>query len=98
MRVSCALGLAALLSSTVCAGGRSPEKAERGPAEKAVAVLSPLAGSPVAGRVEFALKKEGYVLVRTQINGLQLGSRHGFHIHEYGDCSSPDGMSAGEHF
>jgi Cu-Zn family superoxide dismutase len=23
---------------------------------------------------------------------------HGFHIHEFGDCSSPDGSAAGEHF
>jgi Cu-Zn family superoxide dismutase len=23
---------------------------------------------------------------------------HGFHVHEKGDCSAPDGMSAGGHF
>ena len=31
------------------------------------------------------------------MTGLTPGS-HGFHIHEKGDCSSGDGMSAGGHF
>ena len=32
------------------------------------------------------------------ISGLKPGAIHGFHIHEKGDCSSGDGMSAGGHF
>ena len=32
-----------------------------------------------------------------QVSGLSPGG-HGFHIHEKGDCSSADGMSAGGHF
>ena len=31
------------------------------------------------------------------LSGLKEGS-HGFHIHEFGDCSAPDGTSAGGHF
>jgi Cu-Zn family superoxide dismutase len=31
------------------------------------------------------------------VTGLAPGS-HGFHIHEKGDCSAPDGTSAGGHF
>jgi len=32
------------------------------------------------------------------INGLPLGSMHGFHIHEFGDLSNPAGTAAGAHF
>jgi Cu-Zn family superoxide dismutase len=32
------------------------------------------------------------------VQGLVPGREHGFHIHEAGDCSSPDGMSAKGHF
>jgi superoxide dismutase, Cu-Zn family len=37
--------------------------------------------------------------VRVVVNatGLSPGS-HGFHVHEKGDCSAPDGTSAGGHF
>jgi Cu-Zn family superoxide dismutase len=32
------------------------------------------------------------------VSGLVPGREHGFHIHEAGDCSSGDGMSAKGHF
>ncbi|HEX9395617.1 MAG TPA: superoxide dismutase family protein, partial [Burkholderiales bacterium] len=32
------------------------------------------------------------------ISGLTPGRQHGFHIHEAGDCSSGDGMSAKGHY
>ena len=32
------------------------------------------------------------------VRGLAPNGEHGFHIHEKGDCSSGDGMSAGGHF
>ena len=38
------------------------------------------------------------VEVSGTITGLKPGAEHGFHIHEKGDCSSGDGMSAGGHF
>ncbi|OGL62298.1 MAG: hypothetical protein A3J27_10730 [Candidatus Tectomicrobia bacterium RIFCSPLOWO2_12_FULL_69_37] len=37
------------------------------------------------------------MLVRLNLAGVPAGA-HGFHIHEKGDCSSADGLSAGGHF
>ena len=65
------------------------------PVTKAVAVVSPL-GSAVAGQVTFT-KVEAGVKVSVHLTGLKPGS-HGFHIHEFGDCSAADGTSAGGHF
>jgi len=63
---------------------------------KAIAVLHPTAGNTVAGSVTFT-KSGDEVRVVADITGLTPG-KHGFHIHEFGDCSSSDGNSAGGHF
>lgn len=63
---------------------------------KAIAVMNPTEGSKVKGFVTFAKEKNG-IRVTAQFDGLTPGL-HGFHIHEYGDCSSPDAGSAGGHF
>lgn len=61
-----------------------------------IAVLIPAAGSTVKGTVHF--KKEGAgVRVTGTFTGLSAGA-HGFHIHEFGDCSAADFTSAGGHF
>jgi superoxide dismutase, Cu-Zn family len=62
----------------------------------AVAVLSPAQGKNVSGQVTFLKETEG-VRVTAKINGLTPG-KHGFHIHEKGDCSAADFSSAGGHF
>jgi Cu-Zn family superoxide dismutase len=62
----------------------------------AYATLNPTQGSTVKGKVEFKPAKGG-VLVTAHIEGLTPGT-HGFHVHEKGDCSAPDGASAGGHF
>src|SRR5664279_1868963 len=66
------------------------------PTTKAVAVLSPLKGSGVKGVVTFEAVENG-VRVVGNLTGL-LPGKHGFHIHEFGDCSAEDGSSAGGHF
>lgn len=66
------------------------------PVTKAVAPLSPLGSSGVSGSVTFT-KTEGGVKVAAKLSGLTEGA-HGFHVHEFGDCSAPDGSSAGGHF
>ena len=65
-------------------------------AQSASATLAPTAGNTVAGTVSFAQKGDK-VTVTAKLSGLTPGG-HGFHIHEKGDCSAPDGMSAGGHF
>src|SRR5438093_3809357 len=63
---------------------------------KAVAVLHPTAGNKVSGTVTFTEVADG-VQVRAEISGLTPGN-HGFHVHEFGDCSAADASSAGAHF
>ena len=64
---------------------------------KAIAVLNATkSGGEAKGEITFT-KVEGGVEVQGRITGLTPGE-HGFHIHEFGDPSSPDAMSAGGHF
>lgn len=63
---------------------------------RAVAVLAPTKDSTVSGSVTFTRAESG-VKVSVRVTGLAPG-KHGFHIHEFGDCSSPDGSAAGGHF
>ncbi len=63
---------------------------------RAVAVLYPTKGNSVFGIVKFEAVSEGIRIV-ADLTGLTPG-KHGFHIHEYGDCSAEDGTSAGGHF
>lgn len=67
-----------------------------GDTTKAVAVLHPTQGSNVMGTVTFAASGDG-VKVTADITGLTPG-KHGFHIHEFGDCSDAKAMNAGGHF
>src|SRR5947209_16992010 len=62
----------------------------------AVAKLEPKSGSQVSGTVKFT-KVGDAVQVVADIQNLKPG-KHGFHIHEKGDCSAPDASSAGGHF
>ena len=63
---------------------------------RAVATLEPTKGNAAVGTVEF-IQRGNSVFVVADVLGLSAGP-HGFHIHDKGDCSSGDGMSAGGHF
>ncbi|MDR0564043.1 MAG: superoxide dismutase family protein [Azoarcus sp.] len=63
----------------------------------ATAELAPTQGNATQGSVQFVQQEDGRVKVTAQISGLTPGV-HGFHIHEKGDCSAPDGTSAGGHY
>jgi len=63
---------------------------------KAICVVHPLGDSKVAGKVVFT-KVDGGVEIVAELSGLTPGE-HGFHVHEFGDCSMADGKCAGGHF
>lgn len=64
--------------------------------DRAVAVLHPTEGNRVSGTVMFTQVGDT-VRIEGTVEGLTPG-KHGFHIHEWGDCSAPDGTSAGGHY
>jgi Cu-Zn family superoxide dismutase len=88
MKMKVLLGLFALGLGVCLANAQEPAKA--------IAVLHPTAGNNVTGLVTFT-KSGDEVKVVADITGL-TPAKHGFHIHEFGDCSSSDGNSAGGHF
>lgn len=67
------------------------------PESSVVANMAPTKGNAAAGKVMFT-QKGGMVRVAGEISGFKPNAEHGFHVHEKGDCSSGDGMSAGGHF
>jgi Cu-Zn family superoxide dismutase len=90
-----ALGALALglLASCDC-----PRDASAMPAvTSAIAVVVPTQGSSVHGVVHFTQQGDS-VLVVADIEGLPPTSSHGFHVHEFGDASASDGISAGSHY
>ena len=64
--------------------------------KRAIAALHPTKDNKANGMVTFT-QVDGGVKIVADIDGLTPG-KHGFHIHEFGDCSSSDGSSAGGHF
>ena len=91
-----ALGLMMLFPSLYAQDKMPMPKPKSGPIEKAICILYPTQGSDASGTIMFTKTAVG-IKVTADFQGLPIG-KHGFHIHEFGDCSSPDGMSAGGHF
>jgi Cu-Zn family superoxide dismutase len=94
MKTHLRLLLASVLA--LCAAALTARAADDADVQKAVAVLAPTQGSRVMGTVTFTKTADG-VKVVADISGLTPG-KHGFHVHEFGDCSDPKGESAGGHF
>ena len=82
---ACALCLSSCATTTMAPAGPS-----------ANAVVRPASGSQAHGSATFT-QVGTRVRVDAEIAGLAPG-RHGFHIHEKGDCTAPDAASAGPHF
>ena len=95
---ACALQRAAMLAwfaTLPCSCGAAAPSFDV--ASEGVAVLLPTAGHSVRGIVRFTPHPEG-VAVQVRIEGLSQRTRHGFHVHEFGDCSAADASSAGPHY
>jgi len=103
------LGACALLVVVACGPEATTTPGEAAPSGEAEAapdqimklgfvkaVMEPLGDSGVKGTVSFTGTPSG-VRLEVDVSGLTPG-KHGFHIHEVGDCSAPDGSSAGGHF
>ena len=64
---------------------------------RATAQLQPTKGNKTFGEATFE-QVGGKVRAIIYVQGLKPDQEHGLHIHEAGDCSSGDGMSAKGHF
>ena len=85
--------LFALVAAAALAGCQSTPS----DAPKATASLQPTKSGNASGTVSF-YQLGSKVRMVANVSGLVPGREHGFHIHEAGDCSSGDGMSAKGHF
>jgi superoxide dismutase, Cu-Zn family len=83
--LSCSAAVAALVGCATAAGPH------------ATAALAPTTGNSTSGTVHF-IQVGNRVQVKGEVRGLKPNAEHGFHVHEKGDCSSGDAMSAGGHF
>jgi Cu-Zn family superoxide dismutase len=87
----------AIVAACAAAGVLAGCSIFEGEGPRAVAKLEPAKGNPLWGSVSFA-EQGDHVVVRADIRNLRPGGEFGFHLHEKGDCSAPDFMSAGGHF
>jgi superoxide dismutase, Cu-Zn family len=67
-------------------------------ATELIAVLSPTEGNQTTGVVTFKPADNGKVEIEARLTGLLPNSKHAIHIHQYGDLTSKDGKSAGDHY
>jgi superoxide dismutase, Cu-Zn family len=89
-----AVGLGMQAHAQQAAAPAADAQAKQG--KTAVAKMSPTQGNNARGEITFVQTPTG-VHVTGSFTGIAYGD-HGFHIHEKGDCSAPDGASAGGHF
>jgi superoxide dismutase, Cu-Zn family len=54
-------------------------------------------GNKAHGTIWFTQASNG-VKITAELHGLTPHAKHAFHVHEYGDATSTDGKSAGDHY
>jgi superoxide dismutase, Cu-Zn family len=67
-------------------------------ATELIAVLSPTEGNQTTGVVTFKPVENNEVAIEAHLTALPPNSKHAIHIHQYGDLTSKDGKSAGDHY
>ena len=65
-------------------------------AKQAIATIGPTSGNSVTGMAIFT-QNDDQIMLTIEIQNASPGI-HAVHIHENGDCSAPDGKSAGGHW
>ncbi len=90
-------GVLLAVAIAAAAGSLSGCKSIPPDAPRATANLVPTKSGSAVGTANF-YQVGGKVRMVANVSGLVPGREHGFHVHEAGDCSSGDGMSAKGHF
>lgn len=86
-----------VLGAAACHHETKPDQPQKpAPEASASATIEARSSSNVSGKATFTQSGDR-VSVRVEIAGAAPGL-HGVHIHEKGDCSDPEGKSAGGHF
>lgn len=92
-----------LFSGVVLGGCQKADSAAETPAatpapiDRAIAIITPTDGNQVKGMVDF-IQNNDTVDITVRLEGLEPNSVHGWHIHEFGDISAPDGTATGGHY
>lgn len=96
-RIASMLSLLVGVSIVLASCDKSEKKKAAATASKqATAAISSASGSAVTGTAVFKQSGDSITLT-VEIQNAEPGE-HAVHIHEVGDCSSPDGKSAGGHW
>jgi len=91
--IFCLIGVGVTLALIAGVDSHAGEKGKR---KKAVAAIESRSDSHLTGKATF-LEVNGKVTLRLRIRGAEPGT-HAVHLHENGDCTAPDGASAGGHW
>ncbi len=67
------------------------------PDSRGVCIMMPTKGNSITGTIYFDTTPAGLHIHGT-ISGLEPNTKHGFHVHEFGDLTSEDGTAAGGHY
>jgi len=91
-----ALAMLALLAG--CSHGPKVNSSTGMVMDEMEAKIAPTQGNHCNGTVDFIGQKDGSVKVIADLQALEPNTEHAMHLHEVGDCSAPDAMSAKAHY